>query len=234
MKPDPRADRPARRIQKRGKIQKAHRLSGRKVRGVVVVETGLEAIAALGAELDPRVIGWRPQPMTIDLASGETAATKDDLLRRFQGSREKPQPYTPDFLFSMGANGDVIVECKHTRWIERNPDVVDRILARLPLLGFRIVLLTEASLRGAYEHNVRTLAPLVGRPIPRLPEIVGFCQQACSFEDAGTQLSLTNNDLLAAIAQGHLSCNLRLHRITPRTLVQAARDPAFLWVPNLA
>jgi hypothetical protein len=41
MKPDPRAEKPARRIQKRGKIQKAHRLSGQKVRGVVVVETAL-------------------------------------------------------------------------------------------------------------------------------------------------------------------------------------------------
>lgn len=233
MKPDPRAEKPARRIQKRGKIQKAHRLSGRKVRGVVVVETGLEAIAGLGAELDPRIARWRPQPFTIDLVSGETAATKDALISRLRGSRETPRPYTPDHLFGMAADGDVIVECKHTHWIGRNPEVVDRILTRLPLLGFRIVLLTEADLRGAYEHNVRALAPLVGRPIPRLPEIVGFCQQPRSFEEARSHLSLTNNDLLAAIAQGHLSCNLRLNRITPQTLVQVARDTAYLWVPSL-
>ena len=125
MKPDPRAEKPARRIQKRGKIQKAHRLSGRKVRGVVVVETALEATAALGAELDPRVIRWRPQPFTVDLFSGETAATKDALLARFRDSREKPRPYTPDHLFCMRDVGDIIVECKHTHWIRKNSDVIE-------------------------------------------------------------------------------------------------------------
>ena len=106
MRPDPWAEKPARRIQKRGKIQKAHRLSGRKVRGVVVVETGLEVIAGLGAELDPRVASWRPQPFTFDLVSGETAATKDALIDRFRGSCEKPRPYTPDHLFRMRDAGD--------------------------------------------------------------------------------------------------------------------------------
>lgn len=234
MRPDPWAEKPARRIQKRGKIQKAHRLSGRKVRGVVVVETGLEVIAGLGAELDPRVASWRPQPFTFDLVSGETAATKDALIDRFRGSCEKPRPYTPDHLFRMRDAGDVIVECKHTHWIRKNPEVIDRILTRLPRLGFRIVLLTEAHLRGAYGHNVRALAPLVRRPIPRLPEILAFCQQPRQFEEVKAHLSLSNNEILAAIAQGHLSCNLRLNRITPRTLVQAAQDASYLWVPDLS
>lgn len=233
MKPDPRAEKPARRIQKRGKIQKAHRLSGRKVRGVVVVETALEATAALGAELDPRVIRWRPQPFTVDLFSGETAATKDALLARFRDSREKPRPYTPDHLFCMRDVGDIIVECKHTHWIRKNSDVIERILSRLPELGFRVILLTENDLRGAYEHNVRALAPLVRHPLPALSDIVASCQLPRPFEDVRAGLSLKNNDLLGAIAQGHLSCNLRLNRITPRTLVQAARDAAYLWVPNL-
>ncbi|MER2507928.1 MAG: hypothetical protein ABTQ27_04120 [Amaricoccus sp.] len=233
MKPDPRAEKPARRIQKRGKIQKAHRLSGRKVRGVVVVETALEVTAALGAELDPRVFSWRPQPFTIDLVSGETAATKDALLTRFRDSRERPRPYTPDHVFSVRDVGDIIVECKHTHWIRKNPDVIERILSRLPALGFRIILLTEGDLRGAYEHNVRALAPLVRHPLPGLPEIVASCERPRPFEEVRAGLSLTNNDLLGAIAQGHLSCNLRLNRITPRTLVQAARDTAYLRVPNL-
>jgi hypothetical protein len=165
--------------------------------------------------------------------SGETAATKDALLARFRGSRETPRPYTPDHLFRMRGAGDVIVECKHTHWIRKNPDVIERILSRLPALGFRIILLTEGDLRGAYEHNVRALAPLVRHPLPALSDIVASCQLPRPFEDVRAGLSLTNNDLLGAIAQGHLSCNLRLNRITPRTLVQAARDTAFLRVPNL-
>lgn len=233
MKPDPRAEKPARRIQKRGKIQKAHRLSGRKVRGVVVVETGLEAVAGFGAEIDPRIVSWRPQPWTIDLESGETAATKDMLISRFRGSPETPRPYTPDHVFRMRSGDDVIVECKHTHWIRKNPELVKRILTRLPQFGFRIILLTEEHLRGGYEHNVRMLAPLIVRPVPDLSRILEFCGQPRPFDEVRSHLSVSNSDVLGAIAQGHLSCNLRLNRITPCTVVQAAPDPSYLWVPNL-
>jgi hypothetical protein len=86
MRRDPQADIPARTIMTRGKIQKANFVSGSKTKGVVITESILESIAATGAELDPRVVSWTPQPFTIDLRSGETAATKLAMLDRFRGS----------------------------------------------------------------------------------------------------------------------------------------------------
>lgn len=233
MKPDPRAPTPARRLLTRGKIQKATFLSGRKVTGVVATEVGLEAIAAKGAELDPRVRSWRPQPFTIDLDSGETAGTKTALIERHRGTGYRPKPYTPDHLFTMTCGEHVVIECKHTCWIEENVRKVDEILTVLPRLGFRIVLLTQLDLWGPYEHNVQLLAPYLRYHVADLDRLIRFCQVPRHFQEILESLCVPKRDLLTAIAQGHLSCNLRLQRIMPETLVQVPYGPSWIWVPNL-
>lgn len=234
MRKDPRADIPARQIFTRGKVQKACFMGGLKVKGVVRLETGLESTGAVAAEIDPRIIWWRPQPFTVDLRSGEVAATKEALFKRFADTRYTPEPYTPDLQLGLSSGGEVIVECRHRFWIAKNPDKILRCLTVMPQLGFRYVLLTDADLPHPLARNVRLLRPYLASSITMLPRLLAAARAPRSVQELEHEHGLSRSDILAAIAQGHLSCNLKLRRIKNDTRLQAAEgDSSYLKVLNI-
>ena len=220
MKPDPRADRPARRIQKRGDMKTANVLSGFKAPGVVQTESALQSTACLAADLDPRIVRWRVEPFCVDLLSGESAADRTSLIARFSNGRYRPEIYTPDLQLFLTDGSDRIIECKATYWIGRDPDRMARLLSVMPQLGFRYVLLTQRHLSRVFAHNVKLLHPYLSRQCSRLQDIVSFCALPVSFGPVLSGLNVEQADILASIAHGHHYCNFKLQRLSRSSVLQ--------------
>jgi hypothetical protein len=222
MKVDKNAPLAARRLQKRGKIQKANYSVGTKVPGIVQTESGGESALGAAAELDPRVRAWKPQPFCTDLQTGQVMPTKDAMIAAHSGSGYKPMIYTPDFQIDLKCGLVTIVESKHTTWIDENTARIEFLKERMPLLGYRFRIFTQRDIPPPLEQNLLLLRRYLFWPVScRADEIVAFCTAPRELRHIEQYLGITQKDILIAVAHGLLSCNLRLQRIMPRTLMQA-------------
>lgn len=229
MKIDPNADSTARRIHKRGKMQKASFLGGRKLSGLVQTESRLEASAIFMAMMDPRVIRILPQPVTFDLNTGEVAAKKEELVDKYRGTGYRPRLYTPDFRLLLRKRASVFVETKHSRLLERTPEVSD-LSQLLADLGFRLIIISEEALWGSADHNLRLLYPYSCEPLPldALERIRTSCRDPLKVDQLLADTDLTQREVLKAIAQGHLACDLRSARLGSKSLVWTAANDVYL------
>lgn len=222
MRIDPKADNTARRIHERGKVQKASFLGGRKVNGLIQTESRLEASAVFMAELDPRVAKLSPQPFTIDLGTGRVWRSKAELMEAYRGKRLRPKVYTPDFRILLASGRQVLLETKHTRFLLRSS--ASELPGLLAQMGLRLIIATEADLWGPVDHNARLLCQYLDHaPGPDLAaDLARWFVEPRAIEFAFSAMGLTQRDVLGAIATGHLACDLRNARLTPRTAVRAA------------
>ena len=229
MKIDPDADSAARRIHKRGKMQKASFVGGRKLNGMVQTESRLEASAIFMAMMDPRVIHIWPQPLTFDLNTGEFAANKEDLVEKYRGSGYRPRLYTPDFRLLLKSKAAVFLEIKHSRLIERTPEVA-KITELLANLGFRHIIISEDVLWGAVDHNARLLYPYsceAMQPVA-LETILSRCHDPLKIDKLLFETNLSQREVLQAIAHGHLACDLQQARLGAQTVIQTAVKETYL------
>ena len=124
MKIDKRAAPTARRIHKRGLKKRAYFLSTKKSLGIMQLESRDEADAARALALDPRVVSFRPQPMTIEMNSGRVFQTKEALFEAFRGTGYKPKVYTPDFEVQLTTK-PVFMETKASRLITKLLEILE-------------------------------------------------------------------------------------------------------------
>lgn len=229
MKIDPNADSAARRIHKRGKVQKASFLGGRKLSGMVQTESRLEASAIFMAMMDPRVIHIWPQPVTFDLNTGEVSAKKEELVEKYRGTGYRPRLYTPDFRLLLRNRVSVFLETKHSRLLERTPEVTD-LSQLLAGFGFRLITISEEVLWGPADHNLRLLYPYSCEllPVDALERIQTSCRNPLTVDQLLADTGLTQREVLKAIAQGHLACDLRSARLGSQSLVQTAVNDVYL------
>lgn len=215
MKIDETADPAARRIQKRGQKKKASILAGAKINGRIQVESVLEATFACAAMIDPRVQGIRPQPLSIDLNSGRTAATKAELLETHSSTGYRVKAYTPDFSLHLADGSVVYVETKPERLLDRDPVTV-RLPEIFAELGQRLILVTDQELNKAITTNARHLRPYVGRELaPSASKKLHAQVQNPTKLSELMKNDLTQGDVLNAILHGVLRTDLRASPLSP-------------------
>jgi len=209
----------ARLVHKRGMKKKAVFVHLPKTGGRTTVESGIEAELATIANLDCRVSAIRPQPFTIDLASGMTAPTRALLARRLGKPVSSKGFYTPDFELRLTSGRLVYLEAKHRRFLEKTPGHRD-LPARMAHLGHRLVLLTESEIRTPLARNASLLRVHVAQVLaPGDAERVERAVAAPrSIRDIQDRHDLERRLVLRAIANGHLFCDL-FQPITTETRV---------------
>ena len=229
MKIDPEADSAARRIHKRGKMQKASFLGGRKLNGMVQTESRLEASAIFAALMDPRVIRIWPQPVTFDLNTGEFAAKKEELVEKHRGTDYRPRLYTPDFRLLLKNNVAVFLEIKHSRLLERTPEVAE-VTELLANLGFPLIIISEDVLWGAVDQNARLLYPYSCEPMQPdvLETLLSRCSDPMRIDELLFETNLSQREVLQAIARGHVACDLQSARLGPQTVIWTAVNESYL------
>jgi hypothetical protein len=143
----------------------------RKAGGIIPLESPLEKTVAQLADLDPRVIGVKAQPFTIDVLTGAIFHTREDLLAGRKGREKnevKKREYTPDLLLSLLDGRMVVVEVKHDGYM--GPDdyweKVDTAKEILRTSGYHFIVVTldyephlpvvrNADLLTTFEKNYR-------------------------------------------------------------------------------
>lgn len=88
-----------------------------KAQGIIALESPAEKTVAQLADLDPRVLSVKAQPLTVDVITGRLFYSRDEVIdgRRM---REKPEvkkrEYTPDLLLLLRGGRQLIIEVKNT------------------------------------------------------------------------------------------------------------------------
>src|SRR5438132_407883 len=85
----------------------------RKAEGIIALESPLEKTVAQLADLDPRVIRVKAQPLAVDVIAGHLFHSRDELLagRKTREKNEvKRREYTPDLLMVMLDGTMLVVE----------------------------------------------------------------------------------------------------------------------------
>ena len=218
MRIDPRAAPTSRRIHKRGQKKKVHLVAPGKCRGMIQAESRLEVSGAIAMGLDPRVVSFRPQPVTFDLNTGRNYVTKEDLILETAKVSNTRTIYTPDFEVTF-PRGKVYVEFKHSGLISRAPAtlMLPSILARY---GHRLILIDESYLPETFVQNTRLLhIASKARIDPEASEpILAGCEKPVSIGHLCAQ-GYSQNSILALIASGGLMCDLVSSRLTRKTSV---------------
>ncbi|MGC9369436.1 MAG: hypothetical protein ACP5DX_07880 [Paracoccaceae bacterium] len=228
MKKDKRSAPVARDVRKRGDKKKATYASFVKSPGIIQLETRLEANAACTFDCDPRVVGFRPQPMTIELNSGRIFSTKEALFEAYRGTRYKPRPYTPDFEVTL-RSGRIFVETRHSAFIEKRPETLD-----LPDIfkgfGLRLVVIDETGFPETYCQNIRLLRGHLRTEIPAklAKTFADACREPRPFRDIQAEVGTERAMLLAAIAQGLVEADIVGERLSDRAIVWSATTRAHL------
>lgn len=93
---------------------------GTKAAGLHAVEGHPERLVSNLLSLDPRVSGFRPQPMTVDVLDGRLLQSADD--RRLARARHKergtsPVFYTPDFSSEWVQRPSCVIEAKSDQFL---------------------------------------------------------------------------------------------------------------------
>tara|TARA_R110002049_G_scaffold294681_1_gene481436 strand:+ start:2516 stop:3307 length:792 start_codon:yes stop_codon:yes gene_type:complete len=218
MRIDPKAAPTSRRIHKRGQKKKVHLIAPGKCRGMIQAESRLEVSGAIAMALDPRVVSFRPQPITFDLATGRGYNHKADLTAQASKISTHKRIYTPDFEVTF-PRGKVYIEFKHSGIIRRAPEVLmlPNILARY---GHRLILIDESYLPETFVQNSRLLHIATKTRID--PEaskaILTDCEKPMLIGNLCAQ-GYSQNFVLALVASGGLTCDLATSRLTPKTSV---------------
>ncbi|UWQ01795.1 hypothetical protein K3X44_00045 [Aliiroseovarius crassostreae] len=209
MKIDPEARSTARRIHKRGKVQKAHHLTGGKVRGIVQVESLTEVDFLNLCSLDPRVQEVHPQPVTYDLNTGFRYANKEGLLKRAKASGFRPWVYTPDFRVVLIDGTIFFLEAKSEYTLSKQPEILEypRIFESF---GEQLLLMTDYEISPELKKNLGLLRPFIGRPLPNglLPKLKALDSNRFTYREAISDLGFTQGELFTAILTGHLFVDL--------------------------
>lgn len=226
MKIDKRAAPTARRIHKRGLMKKVHLLSTHKSDGIMQIEGRHEANGARALALDPRVQSFRPQPMTIELNSGRVFQTKEALFEAFRGTGYKPRAYTPDFEVQL-ATKSLFLETKPSGLIKKHPDVLD-FPSIFRSFGLELIIIDESGFPEPYCQNLKLLL-LAVRHQPdedAVSRMVEGSRDQIPFRDLLDRALVDQDDLLAAIAQGQITCDITSDILRHETLVtsQAPTD----------
>lgn len=211
---------PARVIYAHGLQKKVNLISGRKITGVNQTESMLESNIVVAAHVDPRVIKVEAQPLTFDLRAGREYASKSELNSLQQPTGYKPWIYTPDFRVTLRDGSRVLVEGKHTSWLDQNPDF-ERVLIAVGDLGYRISLITEALFSSNLVRSLRLLKPLAGAQYETLaPPVLDLAAdgpvQAAKFLSSG----MSQRSLLLALLSGRLRFNLAAQPLGPGTWIE--------------
>lgn len=228
MKIDRKSNPVARRVQKRGQMKKSHFASPCGTGQLMQLESRLEASAAIAMGLDPRVRMIRSQPVTFDLVTGRTFPNVDALEGEKKQYGLRCVAYTPDFEIELAASR-VFVEVKHRRLIKQNPSVLDYpgILARY---GHRMVIIDDQVLDEVFVRNLRLLKLSRNTRIgdAEAARIVETCAPGVPYGhllECGAEAA----SILALLARGHLTCDLRAARLNHQTIVRASNgEPAHL------
>ena len=209
MKIDPEARPTARRIQKRGKVQKAHHIAGGKARGIVQLESITEVDCHNLCSLDPRVQEIHPQPVTFDLNTGQSFATKAELLARFQGTGYKPWVYTPDFKVVLIDGTIFFLEAKSEYTLSKQPEFLE-YPSIFESFGQQLLLITEDEISPELKKNLGLLRPFIGRTTPEglLPRLEALASNRFTYREAISELGFTQGELFTAILTGHLFLDL--------------------------
>lgn len=209
MKIDPEARPTARRIQKRGKVQKAHHLAGGKARGIVQVESLIEVDCLNLCSLDPRVQEIHPQPATFDLNTGQPFATKEELLACYQGTGYEPRVYTPDFKVVLIDGTIFFLEAKSKYTLSKKPEFLE-YPSIFESFGQLLLLITEDEISVELKENLRLLRPYIGRSMSEglLPRLEALASSRFTYREAISELGFTQGELFTAILTGHLYLDL--------------------------
>lgn len=183
------------------------------------MESAMEATLAFCAMVDPRVASMRPQPATFDLNTGRAYTNKEALRSKHKGSGYTPKEYTPDFLCAFHDGTSAYYEVKHRRFFDDNPDYLE-LPALFAEFGLKLVLVTDATLRGPLDHNSRLLRPYVGAQtrednVSRLTEAV---DQPTRIKDL-VGLGFTQKELFTAILTGILAVDIHEASLVPSSIV---------------
>jgi hypothetical protein len=209
MKIDPKARPTARRIHKRGKLQKAHHLAGGKARGIVQVESLIEVDCHNMCSLDPRVQEVHPQPVTFDLNSGRSYATKKELQERFRGTDYEPWIYTPDFRVILFDGTCLYLEAKSEFTLSEQPKFLEypEILGSF---GVQLLLITEIFISRELKKNLGLLRPYIGRtlPVELVRKLEALDNKRFTYREAISRLGFTQGELFTAIVTGHVIVDL--------------------------
>jgi hypothetical protein len=227
MRVDKQAAPVARPIHKRGQMKKAHNISVKKSPGIIKLETRLETSAAISLTLDPRVKSFRPQPMTIEMGTGRVFSTKDQLHRSFEGLGYKPRPYTPDFEVTL-ETGTVFIETKHSRLIEKSPEVLE-YPSILKSYGLRLFVVDETYFPEVFCQNIRLLHPYQNCHLSSAEKrmIVSATGMAATIGELTTSQQIPQKLILAAIAHGVLHAELHDRRLGAATCMSAQENRHF-------
>lgn len=227
MRVDKQADPVARIIHKRGQMKKAHNISLKKSPGIIKLETRLETSTAISLSLDPRVMSFRPQPMTIEMGTGRVFATKAHLLRAFEGLGYKPRPYTPDFGVTLETGG-VFIETKHSRLIEKSPEVLE-YPSILKSYGLRLFVVDETYFPEVFCQNIRLLHPYQNCHLSSAEKrmVVAATGLAATIGELTTNHQIPQKLILAAIAHSILHAELHDSRLGAETSVSAQENRYF-------
>lgn len=212
----------ARRVQKRGQQKKAHYTAPGAAGRLMQLESRLEASAAIVMGLDPRVADMWSQPVCFDLATGRAYLSKNHLRLAAAENGNRPLEYTPDFKVSL-PKGPVFIEVKHSALIEMNPKILDYpgVLSRY---GHRLIIIDELYLPDTFVQNMRLLN-ISKSAVSKSPDTTQLRTDA----DAGASIAdLVNKghshgNILAALAQGDVTCDVQAERICQQTVIHNSK-----------
>jgi hypothetical protein len=223
MKIDKRAAPTARRIHKRGLMKRAYFLSTTKSVGIIQLESRNEADTARALALDPRVVSFRPQPMTIEMNSGRMFPTKEALFEAFRGTGYKPKVYTPDFEVNLTTKS-VFMETRASRLITKHPQIL-QYPDIFRCFGLELIVIDDSQFPESYRHNLAILS-LSHRtriePEAKARIVAALADGPVAFNRLIRDAGVTQTVALAAIATGVLECDIVSAEIAPTTLVWAA------------
>jgi len=161
--------------------------------------------------------------MTFDLATGRTYPSVEALQAVQKLYRLRCVQYTPDFEVDLGVS-KILVEVKHRELISMKPAILGypNILARY---GYRLVIIDDEILEETYIRNLRllNLARNVQVPSTEFARLVEFIAAGVTYGDllaAGFDEAI----MLAALANGHVTCDVRSARLNHSTRVVATGD----------
>jgi hypothetical protein len=230
MKLDPGADPTARRIYKRGSGRNASFLSTNKIAGMCQGEAQTEATLAYIADLDPRVVRARPQPMSFDLISGRSFATKAALRDACWGDY-KPVEYTPDFELLLRSGERVLAETKLRDEIAKYPQILD-LPSILSAFGHRLIIVTDELLRGPLAYNARLLAaPDGSRPPEEVAVLVrSIAGAGTAIKEIMSSAGIGEDVVFSLIRSGAIGADLTGSWLIKSSLVWSTDHPAHLEV----
>lgn len=221
MRIDPKAEPTSRRVYKRGQQKKVHLIAPNKCLGMIQTESRLEASGAIAMSLDPRVVSFRPQPITFDLQTGRRYASKEAMLSEIKIAPGQQRVYTPDFEATF-PRGKTYVEFKHSALIRKNPKTLTlpSILARY---GYRLIIVDESFLPETFVQNIRLLnISLKSQPENDTAEKITLaCKHAVPIRQLLDQ-GFDQSAILTLVANSELTCDLINSRLNKNTLISTS------------